>query len=95
MVNFKITSLGSKGKTPDVEALVLPKITSVLPSHRIPFSRKWKHLRNLLLADLDFGTPGTIDLLLGADVFSPAVLHGRRFGPQEPHLHLKLALDGC
>ena len=81
MVDFKITSLGSEGKTLDAQALVLPKITSVLPSHPIPFSHKWKHLRNISLADPDFGTPGSVDLLLGADVFGRAVLHGRRFGP--------------
>ena len=81
MVDFKITRLGGEGKALDVEALVLPKITSVLPSHPIPYSRKWKHLTNISLADPDFGTPGSVDLLLGADVFGRAVLHGRRFGP--------------
>ena len=40
MVDFKITCLDSKANTLDVEALVLPKIMSVLPSHPIPFSRK-------------------------------------------------------
>ena len=80
MVDFKITSLGNEGKTLDVKALVLPKIMSVLSSHPIPFSSKWKNLMNISLADLDFGTPGSVDLLLGADVFSCAVLHGWRFG---------------
>ena len=79
MVDFKITSLGSEGKTIDVEALVMPKIRSVLPSHPVSFSRKWKHLMDISLADPDFGTPGNIDLLLGADVFSCTVIHGWRF----------------
>ena len=81
MVDFKIKSLGSEGKTLDMEALVLPKLTSVLPSHPIPFSHEWKHLRNISLADPDFGTPGSIDLLLEADIFSHALLHGRQFDP--------------
>ena len=81
MVDFKITSQGSEGKTLEVEALVLPKIPSVLSSHPIPFSRKRKHLMNILLADLDFGAPGSVDLLVGDDVFSHAVFHGWRFGP--------------
>ena len=83
MVDFKVTSLGSKGKTLDIKALVLPKITSVFPSHPVPFNRKWKHLMDISLADLDFGTPGNVDLLLGADVFSREVFHGQRFGPME------------
>ena len=33
MVDFKVTSLGCEGKNLEVEALVLPKIPSVLPSH--------------------------------------------------------------
>ena len=64
MVDFKITSLGSEGKTLHVEALVLPKLTSVLPSHPIPFSRKWKHLMNISLVDPDFGTPGVVKVCL-------------------------------
>ena len=61
MVDFKITRLGSEGKALEVEALVLPKITSVLPTHPIPYSRKWKNLMNILLADPDFGTPGSVN----------------------------------
>ena len=33
------------------------------------------------MSDAGFDTPGRIDLLLGADVFSRVVLQGRRFGP--------------
>ena len=33
------------------------------------------------MADPDYGTPKAVDLLLGADIFSRVVLHGRRFGP--------------
>ena len=81
MVDFKVTSFGSEGKTLDVEALVLPKITSVLPSHPVSFNCKWKHLMDISLADEDFSTSGNINLLLGADVFRRAVIHGRWFGP--------------
>ena len=94
MVDFKITSSGSEGKTLDVEALVLSKTTSVLPSHPIPFSRKWKHLIDISLTDLDFGTPGKVDLLLAANVFSCAVLHGQRFGPSGTPSAFKPVLDG-
>ena len=36
---------------------------------------------NISLADPDFGTTGNVDLLLGVNVFSHAVLHCRQFGP--------------
>ena len=90
MVDFKITCLGGKGKALEVESAA-----EILPSHPIPYSRKWKHLMNMSLADLDFGTSGSVNILLGADVFGRAVLHGRQFGPLRTHPHLKLASDGC
>ena len=43
--------------------------------------QKRDHLSNLSLADPDFGIPGKIDLLLGADVYTDVLLHGRRCGP--------------
>ena len=64
-----------------IEAFVLPTVTSDLPLHSVPFDYNWYHLSGIRLADPDFGTPGNIDLLLGADVFSDIVLHGRRSGP--------------
>ena len=33
------------------------------------------------LADPDFGRPGRIDILLGIDVYTDVLLHGRRSGP--------------
>ena len=30
---------------------------------------------------MQLADPGLVDLLLGADIFSHVVLHGRRFGP--------------
>jgi hypothetical protein len=41
----------------------------------------WNHLNGLQLADPDFGCPGSIDVLLGVDVFVGTVLQGRRAGP--------------
>ena len=78
MVDLNV--LKGRGKSLAVEAVVLPKVTINVPSHPAPFSRKWKHLSNIRLADPDFGTPGSVDLLLGADVFSRTTLHGQRFG---------------
>ena len=39
------------------------------------------HLKDLKLADPVFGRPGKIDILLGIDVYTDVLLHGRRSGP--------------
>ena len=43
---------------------MLPKVTIELPFHLGPFSYKWKHLLNICLADIEFGTEGSVDVLL-------------------------------
>ena len=80
-VNFNVKPFHSGGKKHKIEALVLRKITSNMPSCSMAFNQDWKHLSNLKLADLEFGVPGSMDILLGADVFSGTVLHSRWFGP--------------
>ena len=65
----------------DVTAIVVPHVTCDLPVHPIAFCSTWTHLDNLSLADPDFGCPGRIDVLLGVEVFTVALLHGRRVGP--------------
>ena len=79
-LNFTVKPVHSGGKTQKFEVLVLQKITSSnIPSCSVAFNQDWIHLSNLTLADPEFGIPGSI--VLGADVFSRMVLHGRRLGP--------------
>ena len=78
MVDLNISS--RCGWTLGVEKVVLSKVTMDLLSGPVPFNRKSKHLSNICLADPDFGTPGSADLLLGANIFSSTMLHSRRFG---------------
>ena len=66
MVDLNI--LNGRGKTMAVQAVVLPQVTTHLPSRWVSFNRKWKHL-------------SSVDLLLRADVFGHPLLHGRRFSP--------------
>ena len=80
-VNFTVKPVHSGRKTHKIEAFVLRKITSNIPSCSVAFNKDWKYLSNLTLADPEFGVPGSVDILLGADVFSRTVLHDRRFGP--------------
>ena len=77
-----------------VEAVVLPKVSTDVPSTSVPFSDRWKYLLNLQLAYPYYGTPRNINLILGANVFSCAVHHSGRFGPQKPPSIFKTALNG-
>ena len=61
--------------------IVLPQVTSNLPVNPVPKDWNWTDLEGIQLSDPGFDTPGRIDLLLGADIFSHEVLHGQRFGP--------------
>lgn len=62
-----------------VNAFVYANITSILPSNKFETSY-WEHLQNLDLADPVYNTPGKIDVLLGADVYSAIILSGLRKG---------------
>ena len=62
-------------------AIVVPRVTCDLPVHPVTPPSTWNHLDNLSLADPDFARPGRVDLLLGVDVFTESLLHGRRIGP--------------
>ena len=60
---------------------MVPHVTCDLPVHPVTFGSTWNHLNDIPLADPHSGCPGRIHLLLGVDVFTQAVLHGRRVGP--------------
>ena len=69
----------SGGKTHEIDALLIRTITSNIPSCSVTINKDWKHLSNLILADLGFGVPGSVDILLSANVLSRTVFHGWRF----------------
>ncbi len=81
VVRLSIAPMSSVRERFEVEAIVLPKVTSDLPVHPVPYDQKWHHLSGISLADPDFGSPGKVDLLLGVDVFGDVLRHGRRSGP--------------
>ena len=55
---------------------VIPKITSEIPTQSIDVTQL-RHVNNLFLADPWFDAPGSIDILLGADVLEEAMLDKR------------------
>ena len=80
-VNFKVLSAYRGRRSLLVDAIILSKVTSDMPSCFMPFNEKWKHLVGLLLADSNFRVSRSIDILLGADIFSHAVIQGPVLGP--------------
>ena len=82
-VRFKDAGVGEacRGRPIDVEASVLPQVTANLPTLPVSPVTRWRHLSDLEFADPEYGTPAKVDILLGGNAFSRAVLHGRRFGP--------------
>ncbi|XP_046604989.1 uncharacterized protein LOC124297725 [Neodiprion virginianus] len=81
-----------------VEALVLPRLTSYLPSFRL-LVEDWPHLRGLNLADPSFAHPTQIDVILGADIYSNIIGQGvRRGAPGTPiaqETQFGWVLSGC
>ncbi|UYV66041.1 hypothetical protein LAZ67_3006267 [Cordylochernes scorpioides] len=68
MVSCSVASLTESGWTIPIRALVVGRMTGILPSRdlRIPVPSSWK---TLPLADPQFETSGRVDVILGADVY--------------------------
>ena len=81
-MNFRVSPVVCDGKTLDVTALVLDRVTNDLPTHRVTLDESWTHLQDVPLADPTFGTPGRIDIILGAELFTDIMRHGRQYGPR-------------
>lgn len=62
-----------------MEALVMPKLSSLIPSENIDV-RAWKHLTGIELEDPEFFEPRSIDILIGANIYSSIILDGTKIG---------------
>ncbi|UYV61714.1 hypothetical protein LAZ67_1006119 [Cordylochernes scorpioides] len=73
MVSYSVASLTESGWTIPIRALVVGRMTGILPSRdlRIPVPSSWK---TLPLADPQFETSGRVDVILGADVYGSLLL---------------------
>lgn len=58
----------------DLEALILPKITTPLP-HQFIDIRSWPIPKDIQLADETFFSPQRIDLLIGAEFYYQIIMH--------------------
>lgn len=73
-----------------MDAYVLRTLTRLLPSKHVPAN--WTHIQGLPLADSTYATPGKIDLLLGAAVYSRILQSGVKAGPPGTALAQKTQL---
>lgn len=68
--------IGVEGKVLfNIEALTLPAVCDKMPAMKLN-KTTWNHIQHLPLADPECHIPGTIDILLGAEVFSSLLLGG-------------------
>ncbi|XP_071582567.1 uncharacterized protein [Temnothorax nylanderi] len=58
-----------------ISAHILPKLTTSIPSVKVP-CQSWSHLEGIQKADPDCFLPGSIDLILGADVYGSLLENG-------------------
>ena len=83
LATFTVSSTQSPDVKFDVTAVVVPRVTCILPRCPVSLKPEWKHLTDLKKADPHFGTPGKIDLLLGVDIFVASLRSGWKIGPSQ------------
>ncbi|CAK1579942.1 unnamed protein product [Parnassius mnemosyne] len=75
MLTLNLQSEYDKTFNLPVQAYVLKTLTRLLPTNQV--DKKWEHIQDLQLAEPHYGTPSTINLLLGAEVYSNIMLEGQ------------------
>ena len=60
IASFQISPTVHSGRSIDLTAIVMPKVTCDLPVCPVPFDLSWKHISDPPLADPSFGEPGRI-----------------------------------
>jgi hypothetical protein len=63
-----------------MDCVVLPSITGNTPATKLDIS-KWNFPKNLQLADKKFNQPGSIDILIGVNLFYAILCPGRHTRP--------------
>ena len=81
LVNITLSSSYKKDRKKEVTVAVMSRVTRDLPLQGASSVRSLPHLQDLHLADEQFDKPGTIDLLLGQDVWQELFLPGEATGP--------------
>ncbi|XP_039306359.1 uncharacterized protein LOC120358020 [Solenopsis invicta] len=79
MTSFSIKPHFKSSFQCSIAAHILPKLTSTIPSVSLK-NHGWSHLDGIQLADPNYLAPGSIDVILGADVFGQIIQNGIRKG---------------
>jgi len=79
MVNFALKPHFDSLFKINVTAYVLNRLTTSIPS--IQIHNAWPYLNDLQLADPQFNSPGKIEIILGADIYSQIIEEGLIRGP--------------
>ncbi|XP_055681943.1 uncharacterized protein LOC129789287 [Lutzomyia longipalpis] len=66
VINMELSSTYNENNKINVQAYVMLKVTSELPSVSLT-AMKWSHLESLQMADPHFKTPSKVDIILGAE----------------------------
>ena len=79
-VSLTVNSLQDHQFSFSFPALVLKRLTNLLPSEQVQY-HDWPHIQGLQLTDPNFHTPARIDCLLGAEVWAVSLMSGLQQGP--------------
>lgn len=60
-------------------AMILKTFNSILPSTNV-CDANWSHVQDLVLADPNYTSPGSVDVLIGADIYGRIIMEGLRRG---------------
>lgn len=97
VASLQMRSQHDIGFTLKVNAFILTTITVELPTRKL-HTEKWEHLRGIELSDPNFGNPGRIDMLIGADVWGSilkeGIINGTDSTPHAQNTHLGWVVSG-
>ncbi|XP_049886914.1 uncharacterized protein LOC126381473 [Pectinophora gossypiella] len=71
---FQISSKANDFTCP-CTAYMVKQVTDILPAQKINHE-SWSHLQNLVLADPTYHKPGSIDMLLGVNIYTEILMSG-------------------
>lgn len=72
IVTIQLQSIYDSTSCCMIKAYILPRLTRQLPSF-VTARLSWPHLTELQLADPDYGSPGPIQILIGADFYGQII----------------------
>ncbi|XP_011859181.1 PREDICTED: uncharacterized protein LOC105556699 [Vollenhovia emeryi] len=75
IVSIQLNSIHDPTSHCSIDAYILPRLTTKLPSEEAAF-HSWPHLTGLQLADPDYGKPGLINIIIGSDNYGSVILPG-------------------